>query len=248
VKRHTTILKNSFLSLLSFTFILLGGCGGMSTMVGNPAETSNLRVVDGNGMMPSVNVVIDGSSVRNNVTFLTQTGYFAVPAGNHQLTLDGWLDPPNVSAPENFPAQAKMTLVFEGCGIFGRSGFALVTDDLTPPAAGNFKLRIVDGAINGFGDLYILPAGAAPSGTPTVAGITMTTNSPTPYFSLPAGTYHVVLTQAGNTTEQFESGPISFSAGQNRTLYLFQDGGQTSTPGVFFCSNIFKSMLVSDLN
>jgi len=63
---------------------------------------------------------------------------------------------------------------------------------------------------------------------------------------LPAGTYHVVLTQAGNTTEQFESGPIVFSAGQNRTLYLFQDGGQTST--FFFCSNVFKSMLVSDLN
>jgi hypothetical protein len=213
----------------------------------NSAQTTSLRVVDGNGMMPSVNVLIDGRSVLNNVTFLTQTGYVSVPAGRHELTLQGWLEPPNESAPENLPAGAKVTLVFEGCGNFG-STFELITDDVTPPAAGDFKLRIIDGAINGAGDLYVLPAGAPPSATPLIRGLALATGMPSPYFSFAAGTYHIVLTQAGNLTVQFDSGPTDFSAGQNRTLYLFQDGGQTSTPGVFFCSSVFKPMLVSDLN
>lgn len=147
MNHRAAISTSCLLSLLLFTFVLLCGCGGMNTNTGNPTQTNNLRVVDGNGMMPSVNVLIDNKSVLNNVTFLTQTGYVSVPSGAHELTLDGWLDPPNVSGPQNFPASQKSTLVFEGCGIFGHSVFQLITDDVTPPAAGNFKLRIVYGAI-----------------------------------------------------------------------------------------------------
>jgi hypothetical protein len=229
--------------------ILLCGCGGSTSTSGN-SQTSSLRVVDGNGMMPSVNVLVDGGSVVNNVTFLTKTDYFSVPAGTHQVTLNGWLDPPNVSGPENFPAGQKSTLIFEGCGIFGRSVFQLITDDVTPPAAGNFKLRIVYGAIQTpAADVYVLPLGAPISGTPTIGSMAMASvNSTSPYFSFPAGTYHIAFTQIGNTTLEFDSGPINFSSGQNRTYYLFQEGGQTATPGVFFCDAVFKPMLIADLN
>ena len=161
--KHRAANCTSCLCLLPFCFILLCGCGGMNTNPGNPAHTNNLRVVDGNGMMPRVTVLIDGKSVFNNLTFLTQTGYVPGSSGAHELTLDGWLDPPNVSGPEDFPAGAKSTLVFEGCGIFGRNSFQLITDDVTPPAAGNFKLRILYGAITTPGsEVFFLPAGAPP--------------------------------------------------------------------------------------
>lgn len=238
-----------FLTLLATMFVLLCGCGGMNNGPGNQ-QTASLRVVDGNGMMASVNVVIDSGSVVNNVTFLSKTSYVSVPAGTHQMTLNGWTDPPNVSAPENFAPGAKMTLVFEGCGIFGHSGFEVLTDDLTPPTAGNFKLRIVYGAIETPGaDVYLLPLGAPLSGTPTFGTMAIgSLNSSSPYLLFPAGTYHIVLTQAGNTTVLSDSGPINFGDGQNRTYYVFQNGGQTSTPGVFFCDAVFKNVLVSDLN
>jgi hypothetical protein len=245
---RTLTYQNSFLPLLSFCFILLCGCGGMNTNSGNNAQPSNLRVVNGNATVPSVNVLIDGKSILNNLTFLTQTGYVQVPSGAHELTLNGWLDPPNVSGPENFLGGQKSTLVFEGCGIFGRSTFQLITDDVTPPAAGNFKLRIVYGAIETVGsEVYLLPLGALPSGTPTFGAMAMASGtSPSPYLAFPAGTYHIVLTQLGNTTVQFDSGPIDFSSGQNRTYYIFQNGGQLS--GEFFCDSEFKPILVSDLN
>jgi hypothetical protein len=71
--------------------------------------------------------------------------------------------------------------------------------------------------------------------------------SPSPYLAFPAGTYHIVLTQLGNTTVQFDSGPIDFSSGQNRTYYIFQNGGLI-TPVEFSCNTEFKPLLVSDLN
>lgn len=239
-----------FLILLPITFILLWGCGGMSTNPGTSAQTTNLRVVDGNGEMPSVNVVVNGHNVVNNVTFLTTTGYVPVPAGSQQLTLDGWLDPPNPTAPENFTPGVNNTLVFEGCGTFGRSIFSVITDDTTPPAAGNFKLRVIDGGIFALGDIFVLPAGTAPSGTPTISGVSISSNNLS-YFPFAAGSYHIVLTQFQTANiVLFDSGPIQFSSGQNRTFFLFQNGGpEPGQPGVFFCSNTdYKTLLVSDLN
>ncbi|HZU30737.1 MAG TPA: DUF4397 domain-containing protein [Candidatus Angelobacter sp.] len=168
MSRTGASLIRYFLPLFVFTCLLLCGCGGMNNNPSNPStpnnpQTTQVRVVDANGMMPSVNVVIGSTTVLNNVTFLTKTNFVSVPAGMQQLTLNGWLDPPNVSAPENFASGANMTLFFEGCGIFGESSFELLTDDLTPPAAGNFKLRIVDAAINGGGIFTFCPQGSLPA-------------------------------------------------------------------------------------
>ena len=249
-------LVSCFLSLLPFFFVLFSGCGGNVKTTGNPgnpAQTTNLRVVNGNGGITSVSVLVNGTSAANNVTFQSQTPYTSVPAGQVQLTINGLLKPPNTSAPENLPANANNTLVISGCGtipggftIFGN--FSVITDDLTPPAPGNFKLRIVDGAIETAGfNLFVLPAGTPPSGTPTVSEMTMTQNSPTPYMSLAAGTYHIVVTQIGLNTILFDSGPIDFGAGQNRTYYIFQNGTPLSGTG-FSCGVDFKPVLVADLN
>ena len=95
-----------FLTLLATMFVLLCGCGGMNNGPGNQ-QTASLRVVDGNGMMASVNVVIDSGSVVNNVPFLSKTSYVSVPAGTHQMTLNGWTDPPNVSSNSAFQMESK---------------------------------------------------------------------------------------------------------------------------------------------
>lgn len=249
-------LISGFLPLLPFVFVLFSGCGGNAKMTptpGNPAQTTSLRVVNGNGGITSVSVLVNGANVANNVTFQSQTNYTSVAAGQVQLTINGLLKPPNTSAPENLPANTNNTLVISGCGtipggftLFGN--FSVVTDDLTPPAAGNFKLRIVDGAIETAGfNVFVLPAGAPPSGTPTVSNMSMSQNSPTPYMSLAAGTYHIVVTQIGLNTILFDSGPIDFGAGQNRTYYIFQNGAPLSSTA-FSCGLDFKPVLVADLN
>jgi hypothetical protein len=223
---------------------LLCGCGGNSMMSTQQQQqaTSSLRVVSANASEASINVLIDGAPAASNVTFLKNTGYISVPAGPHQVTLQGWGNPPNESFMATFPENGKSTLLFEGWGPFS-SGADVVPDDMTPPSAGNFKLRIVDTTVGLTVDAYVLPAGTPPGGTPTLSGVTISENSPSQYMSLPAGDYHVVFTAFQTLNIQFDTGPLTFTTGQTRTLLLVNNCALTS------CSfNAYTSMLLSDMN
>lgn len=240
--------STAFLNLLLVS-ALLCGCGGNismtpaanSTAKGQPG-TANLRVVSGNASEGSINVLIDGRPVANNVTFLKNTGYISVPPGSHLVTLQGWVNPPNSSFMADFPENGNSTLLFEGWGSFS-SGSSLTADDTASPAAGNFKLRIVDATASVTFDVYVLPAGMPPDGTPTLSPVTVSENSPSQYLSLPAGDYHVVFTDFQTSNVEFDTGPLTFSAGQNRTLLLINNCA------LHTCDfKAFTSMLLSDLN
>jgi uncharacterized protein DUF4397 len=236
----------SYLSVLP-AIALLCGCGGSSIGTAQPTPTppqatSSLRVVSANASEPAINVMVDGATVASNVTFLQNTGYVSVPAGSHLVTLQGWVNPPNASFTANFPANGESTTLFEGWGPFS-SGTDTIPDDMTPPSTGNFKLRLVDTTVSFTVDAFVLPAGVAPSGTPTISGITLSENSPSQYLSFPAGDYHVVFTKFQTLTILFDTGPLTFSAGQNRTLLLINNCT------LHTCSfSDYTSMLLSDLN
>jgi uncharacterized protein DUF4397 len=219
--------------------LLLGSCGGKS---GTQQQASaNLRIVSANASETTINVLIDGMPVANNVTFLKNTGYLSVPAGQHSVTLQGWNNPPNEVFTATFPENGKSTLLFEGWGLF--SGPNVISDDMTAAAGGNFKLRLVDTTVGQTLDAFVLPAGTPPSGTPTFSPMTLSQNSPSAYLSLPAGDYHVVFTAFQTLNVQFDTGPITFSAGQNRTLLLINNCTATT------CSfSAYTSMVLSDLN
>lgn len=235
-----------FLTLLLVS-ALLCGCGGSSSMTSTPTPTpqpgtSNLRVVSGNASEGSINVIVDGAPVASDVTFLKNTGYVSVPAGSHLLTLQGWVNPSNNSFMANFPENGKSTLLFEGWGPFS-SGSSVIADDTTSTATGNFKLRIVDTTGSVSFDVYVLPAGTPPGGTPTFSPVTVSENSPSQYLSLPAGDYHVVFTDFQTLNVELDTGPLTFSAGQNRTLLLINNCA------LHTCDfRAFTSMMLSDLN
>jgi hypothetical protein len=233
-----------FLLLVS---ALLCGCGGRGSMTSTPTPTptpqpgtSSLRVVSGNASEGSINVMVDGAPVAGDVTFLKNTGYLSVPAGSHLVTLQGWVNPPDNSFTANLPENGKSTMLFEGWGPFS-SGTSLIADDTTPAAAGNFKLRIIDTTVSVILDVYVLPAGTPPGGTPTFSPVSL--NQPLQYLSLPAGDYHVVFTDFQTLNVELDTGPLSFSAGQNRTLLLINNCALNS------CDlKAFTSMMLSDLN
>jgi uncharacterized protein DUF4397 len=229
----------SFLIFL-LCMIPVWGCGGKSSTMQQQAMSS-LRIVSANASESSINVVIDGATVANNVTFLKNTGYLSVPAGQHTITLQGWNNPPNESFMATFPENGKSTLLFDGWGLFSSPN--VIPDDMTAAAAGNFKLRLVDTTAGLSLDAFVLPAGTPPSGTPTFSPMSISENSPSAYLSLPAGNYHVVFTSFQTLNVQFDTGPLTFSAGQNRTLLLINNCTPTT------CSfSAYTSMLLPDLN
>jgi hypothetical protein len=203
--------------------------------------TASVRVVQGNATAGTISVTADGAVVAGSVPYLTVSGYMPVKVGSLLAVVSPAIKPASPSVTINQPANSQNTFVLDGWGPFG-TGFALLSDDMTAPTAGNAKLRIVDGTPAGAVDVFVLPAGGTPAGAPTFSNFAF--NSTSSYQTLPAGNYDVFFTTAGTTTVLFHPATITLSAGQNRTLLLLND----CTPTACNTLTSFRSMTLPDLN
>jgi len=94
----------------------------------------------------------------------------------------------------------------------------LLTDNNSPPSAGNVNLRIINAAPSlGVADVYVVAPGTnLKTVSPTVSAINF--ESASSYIPLSAGTYQIYFTLTGQTVVLIDSGRVSFSAGQVRTV------------------------------
>jgi uncharacterized protein DUF4397 len=237
--------------LLAITFIVVNatlGCGGAQT-AGNRSSgngnfgSASLRVIVLNPTAAPVSVSVDGAMVSSSLPYLGNTGYVPIKAGGAgQLAIDP-SNPPAVNpvnTPLNVAVNSHSTFLLDGWAHFEQSS-CLMTDDNAPAANSAAKLRIMDATLAAIHDIYLMPAAPAPSGTPLVALSAF--NNATQYQTLAPGSYEVFFTKTGTTQVLFDSGPITLSAGQNRTLVVLSD----CQPN--FCDfNVLRSMLLPDLN
>ncbi len=95
------------------------------------------------------------------------------------------------------------------------------------PASGDFKIRVVNASPNlGPADVYIVTPGTdLNTVSPTLSNLAF--GSAASYQSLAAGSYEVALTAAGQKLKAIDTGSISLSSGQVRTLVATnsQSGG-----------------------
>ena len=94
----------------------------------------------------------------------------------------------------------------------------LLTDNNTPPSAGNVNLRIINAAPSlGTADVYVVAPGTnLRTVSPTVSAIGF--DSASSYISLATGNYQIYFTPTGQTVVLIDSGRLSFGAGQVRTV------------------------------
>jgi len=186
---------------------------------------------------------MDSTLIKGSVTFSTDTGYLTVDAGMRQLLVQppGGSPRPFVNTPITLNSNTRNTFILGGWGAFNGMGLFL-TDDTTPPVSGGIKLRIADlTAEAALVDIFVLQSPNTPSGTPTISPPFLPFASN--YLALPAGTYDVFVTNFQTTTVLFHTGPMTFSAGQNRTVVLSNDCLPNS------CGfNSFKATTLADLN
>ena len=88
----------------------------------------------------------------------------------------------------------------------GSLGAQVYQDDLTPPAQGNSKLRVVHASPDA-GPVDVVPAG----GAPLVSGLQFPNASP--YAQVPAGTYNLNVNAAGTTTTAISVPNATVAAG-----------------------------------
>ncbi|MCC7054907.1 MAG: DUF4397 domain-containing protein [Gemmatimonadaceae bacterium] len=91
-------------------------------------------------------------------------------------------------------------------------------DDVTQPAGGQARLRVINGAADADGlDLYVTPAGGAVTGTPTFAGVDYRSTLTT---VMAPGSYTLTLTALSEPATVLATGSITLPAGGAQTVVV----------------------------
>ena len=239
--------KLSNYSVLAAALIMVSaavGCGGNAQSGGGGGNfaSASLRVLVLNPSAGTVQVSVDGTMVSSNLPYEGDTGYVPIktPGGQLSMAPSNSVTVAPFTDPLNLAANSHNTFLLDGWAHF-ESSSSLLADDTSPSPNSAAKLRILDVSLSVIRDIYLLPAGSTPSGTPLVALSAF--NNATAYQTLAPGNYEVFVTRTGTTQLLFDSGPITLAAGQNRTFVIFSDC-QPNT-----CNfNVLTSLMLADLN
>ena len=175
----------------------------------------------------SLEVLVDNTALSSNLAYGTSTGYQSVQSGSHQVAIE-----PSGSSTALLQQSITFCVWFghdrHFLQLFSKQRDMVLTDDNSAPASGDFKIRIVNASPNlGPADVYIVTPGTdLNTVSPTLSNLAF--GSAASYQSLAAGSYEVVLTAVGQKLKVIDTGSISLSSGQVRTLV-----GLTASPADF---------------
>ena len=218
-------MKLRMLSLLFAIGALVSACGDDDNNGTGPENSGRVRVVHLSPNAPNVDVLVDNVVVASDVDYLEASEYLDVEAGSRaiEVRVTGTSDP--VLEEDLAVADGSYYTVLvagEGDEIF----LDALTDDNTPPAAGNARVRLIHGAPTaGQVDIYVTDPGADLSiATPVLTGIDFGIVSP--YLEVPADDYQVRVTPTGTLDVVIDSGTLTLGSGQVRTgIAVESEGG-----------------------
>jgi len=198
-----------FALLLIGVTLLSTGCGG-----GSKAQ---LRVMQASPDESNLDVLVDGNVVSSDLSYEANTGYLSVSSGSHQLSLNTTGTSSSVLTTSLSVGSNTQTTVIAANFASSLSTIVL-TDNNTTPTAGDIQLRVVNAAPGmGTVDVYIVPPGTDLSTVaPTITGLAF--QSASSYQTITAGDYEVFFTLTGTRFAYIDTGSLSFSDGQIRTI------------------------------
>jgi uncharacterized protein DUF4397 len=212
--------RGVFMLPLVVTFFAFG-CGGGSN--------GKVRVMNASPNEADVDVLIDSKTVAGSVAYGTATSYLSVNSGSRSLQID----PTGTTSPIITQTLAVNSGSFYTVLVanFAPSVVGVVlADDNTTPASGQVEIRVVN-ASPGLPaeDVYVV----APNTDLTTVGPTASSlvfEGASAYQSLSAGNYEVYCTLPGQKFIYVDSGPLTLSSQQIRTVVSLnsQNGGFTA--------------------
>jgi hypothetical protein len=162
-------MKQLLFSLAILALVITLGCGGGTGMSNSNNSSAKLRAIQ-TSPDTAFDVQLDGHSL---FAAKGKVAYTPVAVGSHtlQVTAPG-TNAALATLPATFAANTGQTVIVSGATEDRSLTAFMVTEDTTPPAAGQIKLRFVHGA-HSFGpvDIYLTDAGTPFPQTPTYAGL-----------------------------------------------------------------------------
>ena len=222
------------LALALLASLAVTGCGDDDPTASTP--TAQLRVVHASPDAPNVDVLVDGAVALANVPFPAASPYLAVPAGTRNLQVRAAGTAMTVIDADAELAEGSAYTVLATGRVANIAPLVLV-DDLTAPAAGNARLRLVHGSPSaGPVDIYVTAPGAELAGAqPTLSAVPFRVASA--YLQVPAGTYRVRVTPAGSRTVALDVNDVQLAAGQVRTAVAIDARGGGTPLGVLLLAD-----------
>lgn len=191
-------------------------CGDDDDDPTGPAASTQLRVVHASPDAPNVDVLVDGGAVLTNIPYKTGSSYQAVQPGSRNIRVRA-TGTSTVVIDQTAQIAAGSSYTVIAAGRLASISPIILQDDLTAPAAGNAKVRLVHASPSaGNVDIYVTaPTADLAAATPVAANVAFRVASA--YLAVPAGTYRVRVTPAGSKTVAIDVNSLAVAAGQIRT-------------------------------
>jgi hypothetical protein len=190
----------------------------------SPSATAQLRVVHASPDAPAVDVLVDNAPVLTNVPFKGSSAYLSVPSGSRNLKVRA-AGTSTVVIDANANVAAGEAYTVFAAGRVASIAPLVLEDDLTNPAAGNVRLRLVHASPTaGNVDIYV----TAPNANLATTSATLSNvpfRAASSYLEVPAGTYRVRITPTGTKTVAIDVNNVDLSAGQVRTAFAVDAPG-----------------------
>lgn len=190
---------------------------------------------------PNVDVEIGSDFAAKNAAFGTATSSYArVAAGSNgkvQVFAAGSDKTAVLSATQAFVKNQYYTII--ALNTPAKLQAAIENDDLTPPTSGNCKLRVVHAStLAGPVDVYVTAPGVSitdPNNPVTPVLSNFTFGTVTKYLEVPAGSYEVRVTVAGNPSAvAIDTGAtgVPLMAGDIYTAVALDPNPSSNPPGM----------------
>ena len=208
---------------LSAAIVLLAGCHNG----GHPQNSTDMRAVNAVIDSDPLDVLVAGDAKFTGLAYGSTSAFANFSSGSQEVTIR--------STPTQATFYDKTLTLGDGATntlvIYGsRTSMSalLLADDITspdtPPASGNFKVRVAGAsADSGPVDLYVTNGTDISNSPATLGGTTFGTVSA--YAETTAGSYVLTLTIAGTKDVLFQSAPTQLSAGAAYALLVLPSGG-----------------------
>ena len=207
----------------------------LTTSCGSSTK-ARIRLLNAAPLQSGLDMLIAGKTAASGVAYGTASAYTSVSSGGPNLQIE-----PSGTTTALVNQTITLNANTDSTVLATNSSSSVVasvlTDNNTTPASGQVEIRVIN-ASEGLGpaDVYVVTPGTSiTSVTPTVAGLAVGTA--TAYQNLAAASYEVFFAPAGQKFISIDSGAISLTAGQIRTVVGLD--GQTGG---------FTSAIIPDLN
>jgi hypothetical protein len=210
------------ISFLAGVVFAVSGCGGHS-------DKAQLRAIDATPQESAIDVSLDSNSFASNVAYGTASGYSSVDSGSHNLQVFPLgVATPYINQTISLTSGDKYTVL--SANVLSSANALLLVDETSTPASNTAELRIVNASpALGTVDVYIVSPGTnLNTVSPTISGLAFEAVST--YQSLTAGTaYEVYFTLTNQKTAQIDSGPVTYTNAEVRTMVALngEAGGYT---------------------